>query len=128
VSELVEEKILCINCGKDAYWCGSKPDEDGHLHDCHQISCDHCQMQFDFLNDELHEAETFDEMRVGVRKVYRGFALSALECKDKVVKELVSQWKEKRTTKPFTDDYEQGCCDTFADCSKELQQALQEQE
>lgn len=73
MTDLKKEKIICINCKKDAYWCGTKPDEDGDLHDCHQISCDHCGMQYDFVSDEAHNAETIAACRDVVRKTYAGF-------------------------------------------------------
>jgi len=68
----MKEAIRCINCSHDAYWCDSKPDEDGDMHECDHISCDHCGMHYTLVSEESHNAESFEEMKNIMRKVYHG--------------------------------------------------------
>jgi len=69
-----KDEIVCINCGKEARWCDSEPDEDGDMHDCDHIACDHCLMSYTLVwNEESHQADSFEAMKDVMRKIYRGF-------------------------------------------------------
>ena len=78
----MSECIRCINCSHEARWCDSKPIEfegdNGETefcdHECTQITCDHCGMQYDLINDETLKAETIEDGKNAIRKAYHGIS------------------------------------------------------
>lgn len=61
----------CPYCGGQPYWCG---DDDGEPHDCHQISCG-CGVQFDVTKGPVFEAETIEESRIEIAKIWNKFCI-----------------------------------------------------
>jgi len=52
----------CPFCGGEAAWCGSGVFMDGdYIHECHQITCKTCHIQFD-LNGP-HNPELMKDLR-----------------------------------------------------------------
>lgn len=50
----------CPFCGHLPRWCGTGKDAP---HDCHQITCDGCGVQFDINSQAATKAETLEELK-----------------------------------------------------------------
>lgn len=63
--------MKCLCCGKEAIWCDSEPDEDGDMHQCDHIRCNHCKMDYTLAgHKESFEAKGFKEMKEIMLRVY----------------------------------------------------------
>ena len=63
--------FICHCCGKDARWCGDGGNE-LEPHECDHIHCDHCGMHYSLETDEAATAETIEELRDMMFRVYCG--------------------------------------------------------
>jgi hypothetical protein len=59
----MSEKLICKCCGAEARWCDSKPDEDGHKHDCDHIHCDSCRMHYSLEGPHPAGIESFEQAK-----------------------------------------------------------------
>lgn len=60
----------CKFCGSEPRWCGQdnkNPEDD---HDCHQIHCDSCGVQFDVDCDSTNIPETLEGVREYVAMIW----------------------------------------------------------
>jgi Lar family restriction alleviation protein len=61
----------CPFCGSRAQWCGEIPDEDGELHNCHQIKCTQCSALVEFYpTKDGQQPETLEELRAASAELW----------------------------------------------------------
>jgi hypothetical protein len=58
----------CPFCGREVHWCGEYPGDEAH--ECHQISCPGCSIQFDVDDKEAKDAETLEGLREVVAETW----------------------------------------------------------
>lgn len=70
-----ETKLLpCPFCGGKARWCGDDPKEP---HDCDQIVCTECEMQFNSYHETVKAGDTLEKARVAMSKLWNNRSLTA---------------------------------------------------
>lgn len=62
-----EELKPCPFCGGNVMWCSDDPEDP---HDCDQITCDNCGMQFDSYNEKVKNTDSFDDAKKEVAKLW----------------------------------------------------------
>ena len=74
--------LVCKCCGQKARWCGDgdpdwteEDDENSSKlapHTCDHIQCDHCGMQYSLESEASKNAETIEDAKKIMYKVYNG--------------------------------------------------------
>ncbi len=57
-------------CGSEVRWCGEHNADPDDNHECHQIHCDNCGIQFDVDNFETKDAESITELSIIIAKAW----------------------------------------------------------
>jgi len=71
---MIEELKPCFSCGSEAVWCGSRiildDDDMDWKHDCHQIRCTKCGIQFDANNKVTQTVDTMPALREEMARLW----------------------------------------------------------